>query len=233
MTDKQIIIDGVDVSGCEYFRVTLPSGCLGEHRCNCDSINSMSLNCEDNNCIYKQLKCKEQECERLDEMYQKQLHKNIKKQCRIRELQGIVSTKEFILKVNGKKYTNLSGIDKAKLFINNENGVRNKKILELENEISSLQWKFYDKCKEIVDAQQQLDQLKAENEELRKRVKELLHDCNSCNFHKFKQTLTEIKEIAETAAKCMYATYSDDYTNGYRWLGSIILQKISECEVEQ
>ena len=50
--------------------------------------------------------------------------------------------------------------------------------------------------------------------------------------NKLEQTLTEIKEIAETAAKCFYATKSDDYTDGYRWLGNIILQKISECEVE-
>ena len=48
--------------------------------------------------------------------------------------------------------------------------------------------------------------------------------------NKLKQTLTEIKEIAETAAKCLYATKSDDYTDGYRWLGNIILQKINECE---
>ena len=47
-----------------------------------------------------------------------------------------------------------------------------------------------------------------------------------------KQTLTEIKEIAETATKCFYATKSDDYTDGYRWLGNKILQKISECEVK-
>lgn len=40
--------------------------------------------------------------------------------------------------------------------------------------------------------------------------------------------LTEIKEIAENAAKCLYVTKSDDYTDGYCWLGSIILQKISE-----
>ena len=29
-----------------------------------------------------------------------------------------------------------------------------------------------------------IDQLKKENEELKRRIKELLHDCNSCNFHK-------------------------------------------------
>ena len=49
---------------------------------------------------------------------------------------------------------------------------------------------------------------------------------------RLKQTLAEIKEIAENAAKCLYATKSDDYADGYRWLGSIILQKISECEAK-
>ena len=49
-------------------------------------------------------------------------------------------------------------------------------------------------------------------------------------INKYEQTLAEIKEIAEKAAKCLYVTKSDDYTDGYRWLGSIILQKISECE---
>ena len=72
MENKEIYIDGVDVSGCEYFRVTLPSGCLGGYRCNCDSINTMSFNCEENNCIYKQLKRKEQECEELEEIIQLQ-----------------------------------------------------------------------------------------------------------------------------------------------------------------
>ena len=47
-----------------------------------------------------------------------------------------------------------------------------------------------------------------------------------------KETLAEIKKIAEKAAKCLYATESDDYTDGYRWLGSIILQKIRKYEVE-
>ena len=63
------------------------------------------------------------------------------------------------------------------------------------------------------ELEQQLDQLKAENDKL-------------------KQTLAEIKEIAETAAKYLYATKSDDYAEGYRWLGSIILQKIRKREME-
>ena len=46
------------------------------------------------------------------------------------------------------------------------------------------------------------------------------------------QTLIKIKEIAKAATKCLYASKSDDYTDGYRWLGSIILQVIRESYVE-
>ena len=72
-----------------------------------------------------------------------------------------------------------------------------------------------------------------ECEELKKAIDGLLKIqyqlADSCT--KYEQTLAEIKEIAEKADKYLYATKSDDYADGYRWLGSIILQKISECEV--
>ena len=61
MTDKQIIIDGVDVSGCEY--------CLKmtKYRCTIQRDVYKCL-CEENpNCHYKQLKRKEQEVEELKE----------------------------------------------------------------------------------------------------------------------------------------------------------------------
>lgn len=59
MTDKEIIIDGVDVSECEY--------CLKmtKYRCTIQQDVYKCL-CEENpNCYFKQLKCKEQECEEL------------------------------------------------------------------------------------------------------------------------------------------------------------------------
>lgn len=61
-----------------------------------------------------------------------------------------------------------------------------------------------------------IDQLKKENEELKRRIKELLHDCNSCNFHKYKQALEpfedeyfkglDTKQIAELAKKSIRLT---------------------------
>ena len=59
MTDKEIIIDGIDVSKCEY--------CLKmtKHRCSIQRDVYKCL-CEENpNCYFKQSKRKEQECEKL------------------------------------------------------------------------------------------------------------------------------------------------------------------------
>ena len=63
MTDKQIIIDGVDVSGCKKYEheivrcnATLKNMCFCGGRCT-DKKNA--------NCYFKQLKRKEQECDKL------------------------------------------------------------------------------------------------------------------------------------------------------------------------
>lgn len=70
-TDKQIIINGVDVSGCEFLIIN-----NDKRLCRCIKSdlfggiefveNAKNGNCKDNpNCYYKQLKRKEQECEEL------------------------------------------------------------------------------------------------------------------------------------------------------------------------
>lgn len=63
MTDKQKIIDGIDVSGCKHYknRTCIADYCLtdmpfGEAKCELNP-----------NCYYKQLKRKEQECKALRE----------------------------------------------------------------------------------------------------------------------------------------------------------------------
>ena len=65
MTDKQIIIDGVDVSGCEFY--------IGSKNLefNCKQ-TPQSYFCKNNpKCYYKQLKRKEQECNELMEKIRK------------------------------------------------------------------------------------------------------------------------------------------------------------------
>ena len=64
MTDKQIIIDGVDVSGCGYFNFT------DEHYCEeCSSEFGCAVCDERTNCYYKQLKRKEQVLDEIKEYF--------------------------------------------------------------------------------------------------------------------------------------------------------------------
>ena len=58
MTDKQIIIDGVDVSGCPHY--IHKDGSCSSQDCEC-------IKCVHNACFYKDYKPKEQECEKLKE----------------------------------------------------------------------------------------------------------------------------------------------------------------------
>ena len=60
MTDKQIIEDGVDISGCEFYW-------REKELCNNGNLTS---DCQENkDCLYKKYKRKEQECEELKEGY--------------------------------------------------------------------------------------------------------------------------------------------------------------------
>ena len=133
MTDKQIIIDDVDVSKCNYFNNTDKSYCE-----ECCSEFGCAI-CNDRpNCYYKQLARKEQECE------------------------------------------------------------------ELKHEV------------------------------------ELMMDCASCKVDEYKQTLTEIKEIAKVEIECKTYEIENDCFNETRCkalnehIGFIkqILQKINECEAK-
>ena len=56
MTDKQIIIDGVNVSGCEFY---------WREKELCNNGNLTSYCQENKDCLYKKYKRKEQECEAL------------------------------------------------------------------------------------------------------------------------------------------------------------------------
>lgn len=69
MTDKQIIIDGVDVAGCKHYEKHTFYDC--NETCE-DNGAIVCINCKDNlNCYYKQLARKTQECEELKNEYWK------------------------------------------------------------------------------------------------------------------------------------------------------------------
>ena len=61
MTDKEIIIDGVDVSGCDYFKNN--GKCRISHYQ--QNIKYTCCNCSEWNCYYKQLKRKERALDKL------------------------------------------------------------------------------------------------------------------------------------------------------------------------
>ena len=72
MTDKQIIIDGVDVSGCEKQGETIAGITCGngERIRLANEIITKHKLCKDNpNCVYKQLKRKEQELQQAMDNY--------------------------------------------------------------------------------------------------------------------------------------------------------------------
>lgn len=109
MTDKKIIIDGIDVTGCEWISEV---GLDSEYICNCNSPNKTSGYCKYNpNCCYKQLKRKEQECEELKkEIKTKTYHWE---QCTEEILKG---TKQFVDRMEKAEKT----LTEIKEFVKNE-----------------------------------------------------------------------------------------------------------------
>jgi hypothetical protein len=106
MTDKQIIIDGCDVSECPHIEYEHKWWNIAGDEQNSENVCALSFDknadfeedflCQDNpNCYYKQLKRKEQECEEL-----KNFHINLVgvKECEIREL---AKYKQAIEKIKG------------------------------------------------------------------------------------------------------------------------------------
>ena len=210
MTDKQIIIDGVDVSGC--------SNLYDIEDCICID-NGIEEHCKDKNCYYKQLKRKEQECE---------------------ELRGDLYFTNEQLKDFKSHYD--------KVVEECEN--LREKYLGLKEQKGSY-------IVQLNTVNEQLDQLKAENEQLKKQAcglrPELKHiiDKTCCkyninakyyhekiveiinNLDKYKQTLTEIKEICNNNDE-LKGNFNlidcDKYKYGKHNLANKILQKISECE---
>lgn len=188
MTDKQIIIDGCDVSGCEHYTGNI--GYLTDKNWTCRA-RIQGTKCEDwSDCYFKRWKRKEQEYERLSSLIRKtQTYKNTCCDCR----------DEILL------YPSISG---------------RTNYTQIEVEEISLE--------RII---QQLNQLKAKNEELKSKLNgwdEVYKSVNEIAYvislkkNKYQQALTEIKEIAYIINdRTMVADYICDHLDK-------ILQK---CEV--
>ena len=239
MTDKQIIIDGVDVSECASY--------MDNGECISELVYSDYCKvCP--NCTYKleqKLKAKEQECEELKEYFETAKEAS---NCNLRALGEMTEWADKLDEENDQLKEQL----KAK----------EQECEEKSWEIGNLGYKIKNQRKEINIRLEQLDQLKTENKILKEKfeiaiknnmdktllrlengdVKEELqeireefgietlycHDDNTrvhrcIKLLQLKDCLTEIKEIAEAHKK------DESVWNPYRQLDKI-LQKISECE---
>ena len=65
MTDKQIIIDGCDVSGCLFYQTNFEEDYDVKIKHYCSNWHNSCESDNNSNCYYKQLARKEQECEEL------------------------------------------------------------------------------------------------------------------------------------------------------------------------
>lgn len=206
MENKEIIVDGVDVSGCEFLRNCIIPDNYG---CKIDD----SLCCDVTNCYYKQLKRKEQECEKL----KKELHKNFE------EKDTLHLIIDRLLEAGGYDTNTASAEDFEDVYEN----IRYEKqqLDQLKAELKSakeLREYTYDCCKQAgeelaknsfewdgkeknlvvqaIELNERYDQLKGvikKYEECNKYLVEENGKTYTRLEYKLLKTLTEIREIAE------------------------------------
>lgn len=68
----------------------------------------------------------------------------------------------------------------------------------------------------------QFKRKKQECEELKEKQKELLHDCNSCKFHQYKQSELKLKEIKEIVVPIKENTCFGIHCGIINWILKII-----------
>ena len=180
MTDKQIIIDGVDVSKCEYHS-------LNKNNCSLCSLSNNLICSYKPFCYYKQLKAKEQECERL---------KNERTIDLVKQLDQLKAENEELTTINARLLGRLE-VDETDTSL----------VFNLDKELRQKEKEFYTAIQKVV---------------------------------KLKQTITEIKEIARVNSinTCWTAISLCADCDEIKECGlqspfeklKAIIQKISECE---
>ena len=193
MTDKQIIIDGVDVSGCEFLIIS-----TNKQMCRCIKSdlfgaiefveNAKNGNCQNNpNCYYKQLKRSEAQCEAmfvshtdLEKAYKakEQECEELKKECAwVKESCSINEGINYDIWYNQK-----IELDQLKAELKSAKELREYtynccKQAGEELAKNSFEWDGKEKnlVVQAMELNERYDQLEAENEELKKQVDDLLH----------------------------------------------------------
>lgn len=221
MTDKEVIMDGINVAGCKYFKTYCRIATL------CDYPGHL---CEVTpNCYYKQLKRKEQEVDRL------------KSELDSAEFCVRPTTDDYIKEIAeavGMTDIRLSG---GKYFYTSLKDEIIQRIKTKEQELKEL--KAYIK----EDLAPHAQRLQAENEELKEKYKWYDHYKEAALFNKdlcdkksdeiarYKQTLGEIKDTAKRVRDKYMKEKSDkkDYYNAmiYGFGGfTQIMDKINEVQ---
>lgn len=180
MTDKQIIIDGVDVSVCEF--LTKTGHCKAQM--SIMGIDTNKCKCFPN-CYYKQLKRKEQECEGL------------KKECETWKNQVLILDGEDItVQITQQQFEDYNQLKK-------ENDTLRQFLSKEPLALQALQsgYASYKKSSDV----------------FYEMVKQ------------YKQTIAEIKEIVGIGL--VDGLQSEEYSGFLKILQAQVLQKISECEV--
>ena len=247
MTDKQIIIDGVNVIGCEF------CDWKGSNVPQCRvRFASFKPICEGYDCYYKQLKRKEQYletiCKTFDIEYiqDKETNQIIAKCNKLlakeQECEALQMSEneagEIIAELQAYKDVN-EDFKTAWEELKTENEELKKIINEAKN--SNLDLKSFLVGEAVQNEyEQQLDQLKAKNEELKKNLNEgcLQHLTLMTEQRVLLKTLAEIKEIVEVEIECKTYEIENDCFNETRCKAlnehidftKQIIQKISEVE---
>ena len=165
MDKEQIIIDGVDVSGCISFDKDNEYNICCYEDTRGDKILFANFCIENKNCYYKQLVSKTQEYEELKDKLKCKIQEYIKLSKEYRRLKDWSHTKAVEIKVNGKiKETNLEEF--CRLFQFKEIQARENKLKEWQDFENDLQWKFYENCKEWTEMRDSRDRYRKALEEI-------------------------------------------------------------------
>jgi DNA repair exonuclease SbcCD ATPase subunit len=218
MTDKQIIIDGVDVSGCEHLYREIDCLAHMDYSECCEGYDPSYGYCPNTDCYYKQLKRKEQECEELKKIIDEAKNSKL-------DLKSFL-VGEAIQNEYEQQLDQLKAEVKSKTeYVQEQREIINQYSKEIE---------MYKKC-QGKRASKREEELKTENKHLNDLLNQALKE-----LEKTRETLTEIKEIAEickchNADGCYECKYFDDCEVEdeeipTRDVCKLILQKISEVE---
>lgn len=210
MTDKQIIIDGVDVSKCIYFQQE-----DDEYTCGAEECNGAIVACRAcDNCYYKQLKAKEQECDMWKNLTVDNGAVALKYQQQLDQLKKANEEKNELLAKLG-----CPTIATARM-----------KAFTLQQQLEAYKM-------EAEEGKEINAELKAENEELKEALNEgCLHNLTLMTEQRvLLQTLTEIKEICNNNDE-LQGNFNlvdcDKYRLGKHNLAQKIIAKINEVEDE-